>query len=116
MTIRRLTDYAAILIFDTTGALINWGEIGDKPGYQTANYVDTSLHLIWQKDSGFTIVGDNNPNGNNHNAFAMHWVPKPVPVVARKFSPTQMQKNKQYNPQLLGVECFLRLMARSPQG
>jgi hypothetical protein len=71
-------------VTDSTGKEILWQGNSILPGVD-ANGGDLRilrpLSVCATPDTGFTIVGDNNTFGNNHNAFAMHWVSKqPVSV------------------------------------
>jgi hypothetical protein len=71
-------------VTDSTGKEIFWQGNRILPGVD-ANGGDLRilrpLSVCATPDTGFTIVGDNNTFGNNHNAFAMHWE---TPVAARR--------------------------------
>ena len=44
----------------------------------------------------------------------MHWVPKPVPVVARKFSPTQIQKMQTVQTTITGDKVLFTFNGAKP--
>lgn len=76
-----------VFVTDSTGKQILWEKQYNLPGRDAGGYeLKTLLPLsvCATKDSGFTVVGDNNTYGNNHNAFAMHFVPsEPITVTER---------------------------------
>ena len=73
------------IVTDSTGKKILWQGNSKLPGVDANGHALTTLRplsVCATSDSGFTIVGDNNTYGNNHNAFAMHWVPKaPLTII-----------------------------------
>ena len=76
-----------VFVTDSTGKQILWEKQYNLPGRDAGGYeLKTLLPLsvCATKDSGFTVVGDNNTYGNNHNAFAMHFVPSEPTTVIKK--------------------------------
>jgi hypothetical protein len=76
-----------VFVTDSTGKHILWERQYKLPGKDAGGYeLKTLLPLsvCATEDSGFTVVGDNNTYGNNHNAFAMHFVPSEPTTVIKK--------------------------------
>ena len=71
-----------VFVTDSTGEKFLWEKTVHLPGVDAGGFALTTLlplSVCATPDSGFTLVGDNNTYGNNHNAFAMHFAPM-VPV------------------------------------
>jgi hypothetical protein len=71
-------------VTDSTGKKLLWEKQYNLPGVDAGGNpltTVTPLSVCATPDGGFTMVGDNNTYQNNHNAFAMHFVSKPISAV-----------------------------------
>jgi hypothetical protein len=73
-------------VTDSTGKQFLWEKTVVLPGKDAGGFPLTNilpLSVCATPDEGFTVAGDNNTFGNNHNAFAAHFIPKAVSAISK---------------------------------